>query len=187
MGSPRDVWPDEEALVHLVRDAQGGRPGALDALLVKVRRSFIAYLAPILGRDDAEDAAQLALLSMMRALPRIDPDRALSYVIAVAHNRLGKARRRLALARRRFGSLDLALGVESPAGADRDADYHELARALRASLATLPPDRQDLLLEPLRPVNPSLPAARQHVHPATVRTWRKRARARLRAALASRR
>src|SRR2546427_11619007 len=107
--------------------------------------------------------------------------------MAVAPPRLGKARWRLALARRRFGSLDLALAGESPAGGDRDADYHELARALRASLATLPPDRQDLLLEPLRPVNPSEPVARQHVHPATVRTWRQRARARLRAARASRR
>lgn len=187
MRSPREVWPDEETLVHLVRDAQGGKPGALDALLMKVRRSFVAYLAPTIGRDEAEDAAQLALLSIVRALPRIDADRALSYVVAVAHNRLGKARRRLALARRRFDSLDLALAVESPVGADHDADYHELARALRASLATLPPDRRDLLLEPLRPVNPSTPGAGQHVNPATVRTWRKRARARLRAALASRR
>src|SRR5207244_13380987 len=117
MRSPRDVWPDEEALVHLVRDAQGGRPGALDAVLVKVRRSFIAYLAPILGRDDAEDAAQLALLSIMRALPRIDADRALSYVIAVARNRMGKARRRLALAQRRFASPDLAPALAYPPAA----------------------------------------------------------------------
>src|SRR3989441_12373781 len=151
MRSPRDVWPDEHALVHLVQGAQEGRPGALDALLVKVRRSFIAYLAPILGRDDAEDTAQLALLSIMRALPRIDPDRALSYVIAVAHNRLGKARRRLALAQRRLRSLDLALAVESPAGADGDADYHELVRALPASLATLPPPPPGLPLEPPPP------------------------------------
>src|SRR2546427_10622228 len=123
MRSPRDIWPDEEALVHLVREAQGGRPGALDALLVKVRRSFIAYLAPILGRDDAEDAAQLALLSIMRALPRVDADRALSYVVAVTHNRLGKARRRLALAQRRFGSPDPAPPGEAPARAGRHADY----------------------------------------------------------------
>jgi RNA polymerase sigma factor (sigma-70 family) len=158
-------------------------PRALDTLLATLRRSFITYLTPAIGRDDSEDAAQLALLSILRALPGIDPQRALRYVVAVAHHRLGKERRRAARERQRYAPLQLALSIESPVGADRDADYHELAHAIRVSLATLPPDRQDLLLEPIRGLQPATLAARQHVHPATIRTWRKRARAHLRAAL----
>ena len=125
------------------------------------------------------------LLRGVRGRPGIDADGALGYVVAVARHRLGKARRRDARARRRYGPLELALAVESPVGADREADYHELTRALRASLATLPPERRDLLLEPLRAEHAPTPATQSHVHPATIRTWRKRARARLRVALAS--
>src|SRR2546426_650708 len=94
MRHSRNVWPDEDELVHLTREAQGGRPGALDALLATLRPSFVAYFAPAIGRDDAEDAAQLALLSILQALPGIDADGALGYVVAVARYRLGKARRR---------------------------------------------------------------------------------------------
>ena len=185
MRHSRKVWPDEGELVRLTREAQGGRPGALNALLATLRPSFVAYFAPAIGRDDAEDAAQLALLSILQALPGIDADGALGYVVAVARHRLGKARRRDARARRRYGPLELALAVESSVGADREADSHELTRALRASLATLPPERRDLLLEPLRAEHAPTPATQSHVHPATIRTWRKRARARLRVALAS--
>src|SRR6266581_4638632 len=31
MRHSRKVWPDEDELVHLTREARGGRPGALDA------------------------------------------------------------------------------------------------------------------------------------------------------------
>ena len=88
-------------MIPLVREAQGGAPRALDALLARLRPSFVAYFAVALGGDEAEDAAQLALLSIVRALPRIDAERALGYVLAVAGHRLGKARRRRACAERR--------------------------------------------------------------------------------------
>ncbi len=185
MRCSREVWPDEEELVHLVREAQGERPGALDALLARLRPPFVAYFAPAIGRDDAEDAAQLALLSILRALRGIDAERSLGYVVAVAHHRLGKARRRRERASRRYGPLELAAGIESPVAAEWDTEYHELARALQVSLATLPPERREALLEPLRAANPSTLAAQQHVSPATIRSRRRRARASLRAALAS--
>ena len=185
MRRSREVWPDEGELVHLVREAQGGRPGAVDALLARLRPPFVAYFVPFIGRDDAEDAAQLALLSILRALPGIDAGRALGYVVAVAQHSLGKARRRRVCAKRRYLPLEFAAAVESPVAADWDTEYHELARALQASLATLPPERRDALLEPLRAVHPSTLAAQQHVRPATIRSRRRRARRSLRAALAS--
>src|SRR2546428_9293716 len=111
MRCSREVWPDEEELVQLVREAQGGRPGALDALLARLRPPFVAYFVPTIGRDDAEDAAQLALLSILRALPGIDAQRALGHVAAVAQDCLDKARRRRVRAKRRYVPLELAAGV----------------------------------------------------------------------------
>ena len=180
-----EVWPDEDELVHLVRDAQEGSPGALEALLGLVRPSFVAYFAPIMGQDDAEDAAQVALLSIMRTLPGFAADRALGYVLAVASHHVAKARRRHAHAKRRYVPLELAETVEWPVAADWDTEYHELTRALRASLAALPPERREALLEPLHGVTSSTLAAQQHVSLATVRSRRRRARKSLRAALAS--
>src|SRR5712691_7354286 len=120
MRRSREVWPDEGELVHLVREAQGGRPGAVDALLARLRPPFVAYFVPFIGRDDAEDAAQLALLSILRALPGIDAGRALGYVVAVAQHSLGKARRRRVCAKRRYLPLEFAAAVESPVAADWD-------------------------------------------------------------------
>ena len=61
----------------------------------------MAYFAPAIGRDDAEDAAQLALLSLVRALPGIEAARAVGYVVTAAQHRLGKSYRRRARAARR--------------------------------------------------------------------------------------
>src|SRR6266566_10004147 len=181
----RDVWPNEEELVHLVREAQSVGLGALDVLLARLRPSFVAYFAPTMGRDDAEDAAQTALLSIVRTLPRIDAERAAGYVLAMASHRRENARRRRAAAARRFAPLELADDVEWPVAADWDTDYHDLTRALRASLAALPAERREALLESLHGVPSSTLAAQQHVSRATVRSRRRRARKSLHAALAA--
>jgi len=185
MGRPGKLWPEESELIQLVREAQGGGPGALDTLLARLRPSFVAYFAPTMGRDDAEDAAQTALLSIVRTLPRIDAERAAGYVLAVASHRRENARRRRATAARRFAPLELAEDVEWPVAADWDTDYHDLTRALRASLAALPAERREALLESLYGVPSSTLAAQQHVSRATVRSRRRRARKSLHAALAA--
>jgi len=66
MGRLGKLWPEESELIQLVREAQRGGAGALDALLARLRPSFVAYFAPTVGWDDAEDAAQTALLSIVR-------------------------------------------------------------------------------------------------------------------------
>ena len=68
MGRLGKLWPEESELIQLVREAQRGGAGALDALLARLRPSFVAYFAPTVGWDDAEDAAQTALLSIVRTL-----------------------------------------------------------------------------------------------------------------------
>jgi len=95
------------------------------------------------------------------------------------------ARRRRATAARRFAPLELAEDVEWPVAADWDTDYHDLTRALRASLAALPAERREALLESLQGVPSSTLATQQHVSRATVRSRRRRARKSLHAALAA--
>jgi RNA polymerase sigma factor (sigma-70 family) len=185
MKRPGKLWPEESELIQLVREAQCGGPGGLDTLLARLRPSFVAYCAPTMGRDDAEDAAQLTLLSLVRALPTIDPKRAPGYVLAAASHRREHARRRRATAARRFAPLELAEDVEWPVAADWDTDYHDLTQALRATLAALPRERRDALLESLHGVPSSTLAAQQRVSRATVRSRRRRARKSLHAALAA--
>src|SRR5437773_10976137 len=138
MGRPGKLWQEEAQLIELVREAQRGGPTALDALLTRLRPSFVAYFAPTMGRDDAEDAAQTALLSIVRALPRIDAERAPGYVLATASHRRENCRRWRATAARRFAPLELSDYVEWPVAALCDTDYHDLTQALRAKLAALP-------------------------------------------------
>ncbi len=182
--SPK-VWPEGDELVQLVRRAQGDGPGAVDTLLARLRPSFVAYFVPRLGRDDAEDAAQVALLTILRTLPRIEAARAPGYVVAVANHRLEGARRRRGRAARRYRPLEFAEDVEWPIAADRDTEYHDFVRALRVRLAALPPERREALLEPLHGVPSSTLAAQQHISLATVRSRRRRARQSLHAALAA--
>src|SRR5260370_41213074 len=92
-GHPGKLWPEKSKLIQLVREAQGGGPGALDTLLARLRPSFVTYFAPTMGRDDAEDAAQTPLLSIVRALPKIDPERAPAHALAAAMHSREEARR----------------------------------------------------------------------------------------------
>jgi len=180
----KKAWLDHDELIHLVRAAQRGDPRAVDLLLTRLRPSFLKFFARRIGRDAAEDAAQLALISIASALPGIDAERARSYVVTVARNCLRKARRRRAREARRFVPVELAEAVESPVTADREVEYHDLACALQAGLAALRPALRDVLLGPLRDPEPSTLAAEDHVGPATIRSRRRYARARLRLALA---
>ena len=168
-----------------MQEAQRGTPGAVDALLAALRPPLVAYLAVTLGHDDAEDAAQLALLDIVRVRSGIDPERALGYVLAIAGHQLDKARQRRARARLRYAPLEAAATVEWPVGADWEAEYHELISLLPARLAGLPQEWQEVVLEPLHGVRSSTLAAQQHVSPATIRSRRRRARESLRAALAA--
>jgi RNA polymerase sigma factor (sigma-70 family) len=181
---PKDAWLDQDEIIHLVRAARGGDPRAVDLLLTRLRPSFLTFFARRIGRDAAEDASQLALISIASALPGIEAERARAYVVTVARNCLRKARRRRAREARRFVPVELAEAIESPVTADREVEYHELAGALQAGLAALRPALRDVLLGPLRELGPSTLAAEEHVGRATIRSRRRYARARLRLALA---
>jgi RNA polymerase sigma-70 factor (ECF subfamily) len=186
MQRPGEAWPDQDDLIDLVREAQRGEPRAVDALLARLRPSFVRFFARRIALDDAEDAAQGALIRVSGALGRIDPERARSYVVTVAQNLLRSESRRRAREARRAAPVELAEAMAAPGTADGEADYRDLARAVdRASLATLPPDLHEILQARLSGLSPSEIASRWQVNPATIRTRLLRARAMLRPELGS--
>lgn len=108
MRCPGEVWPDQDELIQLVREAQSGEPRLVDALLARLRPSFLKVFARRIGPDDAEDAAQAALIRVAGALGRIDPERAPRYVVTVARNLLRSEYRRRARVARRSVPVELA-------------------------------------------------------------------------------
>ena len=96
-------WPEAQVLRGLVQEAQRGVPNAVNALLGALRPALVAFFSRRLSNDVAEDLAQGALLRIAGALPRIDPERADSYVSTVARNLLRTAYRRRAIDQRCLG------------------------------------------------------------------------------------
>jgi RNA polymerase sigma factor (sigma-70 family) len=186
MQRPAAVWPDQDELIHLVREAQRGEPRAVDILLARLRPSFVRFFARRLGPDAAEDAAQAALIRIARALRRIDPERASHYIVQVVRNLLRSECRRRAREVRRSAPVELAEAIEAPGATDTEVDHRDLARAVhRASLATLPPDLHEILQARLSGLSPAEIASQRRVNPVTIRTRLLRARALLRPELGS--
>jgi RNA polymerase sigma factor (sigma-70 family) len=177
----RDVWPDDQELTQPVRAAQQGTPGALDALLARLRPSFVACFAPRLGADEAEDTAQNALLRVTRALPHIDPERAGRYLTRLAWNLLRQEYRRSTHEAWRFAPVELAADIEAPGTPDGDMEYCDLIRVVHEfSLASLSPKLRDSVLGLLRDLRPSEMAAQQGASGSTIRARVRLARAHLR-------
>lgn len=177
MALPRAVWPDSQEMSSLVRAAQQGEPQALDTLLATLRPVLLRYFARRLPDDSAEDLAQMALVRIARALPRIVPDRAEGYIVTVVRNLLRSAyARRAREARRRVG-LGAADRIASSYAPDIEAEYRELALLVRrVSVATLPAPVRDVILALLQGKTTADIAALQRVQDVTVRTRLRRAR-----------
>jgi len=167
---PRGVRPGDEELIPLVRDAQRGEPGALDALLARLRPWFVTFFARRMARDAAEDWTQVVLIRIVRTLRQVDPAHAHPYMVTVARNLVREVRRRRARETWRSTRAAIASALESPVTPDVEAERRDLVRAVRASLATLSPKLRDTLLGVLRGLRPSEIAAQQGVNPSTIRT-----------------
>jgi RNA polymerase sigma-70 factor, ECF subfamily len=176
------TWPESELLTRLVREAHRCTPGAVDDLLTALRPSLLSFFASRIPDDGAEDLAQVTLLRVAGALPRIDPERADAYVATVARNVLRTAYRRLALEHRRRAPAEALVDVATlREPADVRLEYEELARAVhRVSASVLPPVLAEIVAELLRGETAGTIAVRQGVSPITIRTRLLRARAILR-------
>jgi RNA polymerase sigma-70 factor (ECF subfamily) len=182
MKRPREVWPEQDELVHLVREAQGGQPGALDAFLATLRPSLVRFFAPNVGPDPAEDLAQVALLRITRALQAIEPQQIRAFLVTIVRNMLRSERRREARhARLRAAFADT---LQEAADPDPELDACDLLDAVRrTSVGILSPKLRDTMLAALAGVTPSALAAREGVPASVVRNRLLRARARVRVAL----
>ena len=175
------AWPPSEELVALLARAQQGDSRARDDLLTALRPPLLAFFCYRFPEDAAEDLAQIALIRIARAIPRIDPVRADRYVATVARNLLRSAFRRHAEAGRRFvGEFGIDRAASRQA-VELDLEYRELAGAVqRASATSLPPPLARIVLGLLRGESTAEIAAEQRVSPITIRTRLLRARATLR-------
>jgi len=170
-------WPRAEELADLVRHAQRTTPRAIDLLLETLRPPILERCARRLPSDLAEDCAQVVLIRIARALPRIDPPRAERYIHRIARNALRTARRQAGIDASRRAPLDDVVDEAAPEPYLDDGERAECVRVLRdAVVAALASPLRELVLDLLEGRSTSEIAARQHVSPITVRTRLLRAR-----------
>ena len=179
-------WPEARVLRGLVQEAQRGVPNAVNALLAALRPALVAFFSRRLSNDVAEDLAQSALLRIAGALPRIDPERADSYVSTVARNVLRTAYRRRVIDQRRHSDTELSSLISDTEPIEAWAEYKEFARAVQRVVRTgLPEPLAEVILSLLHGETTSEIAERLGLSPITVRTRLLRARAILRRELRS--
>lgn len=181
MQPPALIPLDPATLTRLTRAAQDDGSEPLNEFLAAVRPYFVAYFARRLSLDVAEDLAQVALLRVVRALPRIDADRADCYVARVAQNLLRTATHRTSRDRRRYARGHYADRVASSTSVDGELECRELTDAIhRTSMNALPPTLRRVILALLAGQTTSEIARAECVSQITVRTRLLRARMLLR-------
>jgi RNA polymerase sigma factor (sigma-70 family) len=176
---PIDLNGDQ--LTLLVTAAQQDETRALDKLLSTVRPALFSYFARRVPDDLADDLAQIALIRIFKALPRIDPKRASGFIGTIGQNLLRTAFRRQARDARRVAPSITPDELESGVTADQEIDLQDLLDAvLRASSRTLTHELRDVVTALLRGEDRADIAAKQGISQITVRTRLMRARVILR-------
>jgi RNA polymerase sigma factor (sigma-70 family) len=178
-------WPAPDILSGLVRGAKND-PRGVNALLAAIRPALHAFFRRRTDADAAEDLTQLSLLRIAGAVPRIDPERADSYLTTVARNLLRTSYQVRARELGRTVALTDAIEVAIEKPADQGAEYADLARAVhRACLAIEQPGLREIALGVARGRSAAELANQFDISPITVRTRLLKVRAVLRHQLAA--
>jgi RNA polymerase sigma factor (sigma-70 family) len=160
-----------------VRAAQNDEDRALDRLLSTVRPALLSYFCRRVPEDVAEDLAQIALIRIVKALPRIDPERAGAFIATIGQNLLRTTFRRQARDSRRLASSITPDEIESGVTADAEVELQDLLDAVvRASSRTLSHELRDVVVALLQGQSRAEIAATQEISQITVRTRLMRAR-----------
>lgn len=171
---------DLEGLARLARPAD---PGATAELCWRCREPVFAYMLRALGsREDAEEATQQVMLSVLEGLPRYRQNGKpfLSWVFAIAHNHVFDLQRR----RGRTVAMEPAQlawvqeSVDAVPARQIPRDQHSALRELIAPLS--PVHQQVLTLLYEHDLSPEQAAAVLGRTAASVRQEHGRARAKLR-------
>ena len=166
-----------DRLAVLVRAAQNAEGRALDRLLSTVRPALLSYFCRRVPDDVAEDLAQIALIRIVKALPRIDPERAGAFIATIGQNLLRTTFRRQARDSRRLASSITPDEIESGITADAEVELQDLLDAIvRASSRTLSHELRDVVVALLQGQSRADIAATQGISQITVRTRLMRAR-----------
>ncbi len=166
-----------DRLAVLVRAAQNDEDRALDRLLSTVRPALLSYFCRRVPEDVAEDLAQIALIRIVKALPRIDPERAGAFIATIGQNLLRTTFRRQARESRRLASSITPDEIESGVTADAEVELQDLLDAVvRASSRTLSHELRDVVVALLQGQSRAEIAATQEISQITVRTRLMRAR-----------
>jgi RNA polymerase sigma-70 factor (ECF subfamily) len=169
--------------------AVGGDRAALEMLLREQAPRIAALAHHLVGPTDGKDAAQEAMLKIVRELGRFDPARGTfsAWAQAVARNACRDRLRRRTLERRAFeadGAPHEERAKAPEADPERRAILSEDAEALGRALRDLPePMREALLMFHLGELSYEEIARELDVPMGTVMTWLHRGRKRLRAAI----
>ena len=172
----RGLRPRDDELAGLVREAQRGDERAVNAMLLRLRPWFIAVFERHVSRDAAEDSAQVVLIRMVRTLQQIDPETARAYLYETVRNRLRDLRRRSVREAKWTADAAIASVLESPATPDVVGEQDDVARAVRAGVATLSPKVRATVEASLRGLTSAEIAAELHVNRNTIRDRLRRAR-----------
>jgi RNA polymerase sigma factor (sigma-70 family) len=166
-----------DRLAVLVRAAQNDEDRALDRLLSTARPALLSYFCRRVPEDVAEDLAQIALIRIVKALPRIDPERAGAFIATIGQNLLRTTFRRQARDSRRLASSITPDEIESGVTADAEVELQDLLDAVvRASSRTLSHELRDVVVALLQGQSRAEIAATQEISQITVRTRLMRAR-----------
>jgi RNA polymerase sigma factor (sigma-70 family) len=171
---------EREALQRQLERLADGDRDAFHPVFVRLWPLLRGFAARCLPRDEAEDAAQEALLRIFSRAAEFDRDRdALSWALGIAAYEIRSARRRRQRRSRREDRADDTLAGLADAGRSPEeaASAGELERALHAALAALRPGDAETLLAYARGERPDLPGPtfRKRVERALARlrgTWR---------------
>lgn len=181
MRRSRTIHLDPDQLAILVRAAQQEENRSLDRLLSTVRPALLSYFCHRVTRDVADDLAQIALIRIVKALPRIEPERTISFIATIGINLLRTTLRRQARDSLRIASFIDPDKIESGFTADAEVELQDLIEAvLRASGQSLTHELRDVVLALMRGETRADIAATLGVSQITIRTRLMRARSILR-------